>query len=177
MWRAPLPTDLDAKGMPRPYRAAQARELATRGCVAAIHAVLSEARAGTATRKDRDGMRAVRPGDIAVLVRSHREATLIQQALAVVGIAAVAAGKQSLFATHEARELHALLLALLHSGDDGRLRAALSTVLVGVDAGGIDALERDTDAHRDWQQHAVAWRERLLRGVDTTVKLFERLTK
>ena len=164
VWRAPLPTDLDAKGMPRPYRAAQARELATRGCVAAIHAVLSEARAGTATRKDRDGMRAVRPGDIAVLVRSHREATLIQQALAGVGIAAVAAGKQSLFATSEARELHALLLALLHSGDDGRLRAALSTVLVGVDAGGIDALERDTDAHRDWQQHAVAWRERLLRG-------------
>ena len=67
-------------------------------------------------------------------------------------------------ATSEARELHALLLALLHSGDDGRLRAALSTVLVGVDAGGIDALERDADAHRDWQQHAVAWRERLLRG-------------
>lgn len=89
---------------------------------------------------------------------------MIQQALALVGIAAVAAGKQSLFATAEARDLHALLLALLHSGDDGRLRTALSTVLVGVDALGIDNLEADADAHRDWQQRAMGWRERLLRG-------------
>ena len=80
---------------------------------------------------------------------------MIQQALALVGIAAVAAGKQSLFATAEARDLHALLLALLHSGDDGRLRTALSTVLVGVDALGIDNLEADADAHRDWQQRAM----------------------
>ena len=46
--------------------------------------------------------------------------------LALAGIPAVAAGKQSLFATGEARDLHALLLALLHGGDDGRLRAALA---------------------------------------------------
>ena len=81
----------------------------------------------------------MQPGDIAVLVRTHSEATRMQQALAAVGIPAVAAGKQSLYATLEARELHALLLALLQSGDDGRLRAALSTVLVGVDAAGIAA--------------------------------------
>jgi exodeoxyribonuclease V beta subunit len=56
------------------------------------------------------------------------------------------------------------LLALLHAGDDGRLRAALSTVLVGVDALGIDHLESDADAHRDWQQRAMGWRERLQRG-------------
>src|SRR5690606_18664003 len=80
-----------------------------------------------------------------------------------------AAGKQSLFATSEARELHTLLLALLQGGDDGRLRAALSTVLVGEDAVAIDALEHPVekpagDAHRDWQRKALAWRERLLRG-------------
>ena len=159
LWQAPQPPP-DEKGRRRPWSAGKARELTTHACVAAIHCVLSEARAGTALI---DGQ-PVQPGDIAVLVRSHREATMVQQALAVLGIAAVAAGKQSLFATGEARELHALLLALLHAGDDGRLRTALSTVLVGVDARGIDALEVDADAHRDWQQRALGWRERLLRG-------------
>ena len=164
LWQAPVTGKSNKKGEPTAWSAGESRELATRACVAAIHAVLSEARAGQATLKDKDDVRPVRPGDIAVLVRSHGEATRVQRALALLGIAAVAAGKQSLFATDEARDLHALLLALLHSGDDGRLRTALATVLVGVDAAGIDALERDATAHRDWQARAARWRERLLRG-------------
>ncbi len=155
-WQAPAPPPND-KGERKPWSAEESRALCTRACVAAIHAVLSAGRAGTATI---DGA-TVQPGDIAVLVRTHREATRMQQALAAVGIPAVAAGKQSLFATAEARELHAVLLALLQSGDDGRLRAALSTVLVGEDAAAIDALD---DGAHDWQHRALAWRERLLRG-------------
>ena len=96
----------------------------------------------------------MQPGDIAVLVRTHRDATRIRAALAEVGIPAVAAGKLSLFATPEARELHALLRTLMHGADDGHLRAALSTVLLGVDAAGIAALETDGDAMRRWQQRA-----------------------
>ena len=165
VWQAPAPTGLDAKGKPKQsWSAGESRELATRACVAAIHAVLSAARDDKAVLQDKDVPRPVRPGDIAVLVRCHGEATRIQRALAVLGIPAVAAGKQSLFATDEARDLHALLLALLHSGDEGRLRTALATVLVGVDAAGIDALERDAAAHRGWQARATRWRERLLRG-------------
>jgi exodeoxyribonuclease V beta subunit len=156
LWRAPDPKP-DDKGQVKPWKAEASRELCTAACVAAIHAVLSEGRAGTAIIEGKP----VQPGDIAVLVRTHSEATRIQQALAAVGIPAVAAGKQSLFATLEARELHALLLALLQSGDDGRLRAALSTVLVGVDAAAIAALD---DEDHDWQHQALAWRERLLRG-------------
>ncbi|MES2858910.1 MAG: exodeoxyribonuclease V subunit beta [Pseudomonadota bacterium] len=164
VWQAPLPP-LDAKGKRKPHDANRSRDLATQACVAAIHAVLTAARAGDAVIEGKP----VQPGDIAVLVRSHREATMVQQALALAGIPAVAAGRQSLFATEEARDLHALLLALLHGGDDGRLRTALSTVLLGVDAAGIDALELPLDpaagsAHRDWQQQAMGWRERLLRG-------------
>jgi exodeoxyribonuclease V beta subunit len=158
VWQAPPP--LDDQGKRKPWRAGEARTLVTNACVAEIHGVLSKARNGKAMVAGKP----VQPGDIAVLVRSHHEATMVQQALVLAGIPAVAAGKQSLFATAEARELHVLLLALLHAGDDGRLRAALSTVLVGVDAAGIDNLETDADAHRDHQQEAMGWRERLLRG-------------
>jgi len=108
--------------------------------------------------------RPVQSGDIAVLVRSHAEAMRIRQALAMVGIAAVAAGKQSLFATEEARELHALLLALIHGVDDGRLRTALATVLLGVDARDLAALDDQGEALRHWQLSALAWRQRLQRG-------------
>ena len=160
LWQAPASEEQDAKGQSKPHRSPRSRELATDACVAAIHAVLSDARAGKAAIHGKP----VQPGDIAVLVRTHREATRIQQALAVVGIPAVAAGKQSLFATPEAHDLLTLLLALLHTADDGRLRAALATVLLGVDASGIAALEADGDAHRAWQLQALDWRERVQRG-------------
>src|SRR5690606_11366511 len=156
VWQAPKPGP-DDKGKVKPWKAEPSRTHCTDACVAAIHAVLSDGRTGKASIEGRP----VQPGDIAVLVRTHGEATRIQQALAAVGIPAVAAGKQSLFATLEARELHALLLALLQSGDDGRLRAALSSVLVGVDAAAIAAFD---GSDHDWRHKALAWRERLLRG-------------
>ncbi len=159
LWRAP-PPPVDGHGQPKPYGADDSRALCTRACVAAIRAVLEDARAGRATIAGR----AVQPGDIAVLVRKHHEATRIREALAAAGIPAVAAGRQSLFATGEARELHALLLALLHGADDGRLRTALSSVLLGEDARRIAALDADGDALRRWQLAALAWRDRLQRG-------------
>ncbi len=144
----------------KPLNADPARAAATAACVADIHRVLSEARAGSALI---DGT-PVQPGDIAVLVRSHREATRVQDALARAGIPAVAAGKQSLYATTEAHELRLLLLALLQPADEGRLRAALSTVLLGEDAAAIAAMDADGDRQRDWQARLLAWRERWQRS-------------
>lgn len=136
------------------------REAATRACVAAIHQTLVDARAGRAVLRGRP----LQPGDIAVLVRSHREATVVQRALAAVGIPAVAAGKQSLFATSEARDLRALLLALLQPADEGRLRAALASVLLGQRASAIAAMEHEGDLQRGFQTQLLHWRERWQRG-------------
>ncbi|WP_108780275.1 UvrD-helicase domain-containing protein, partial [Xanthomonas fragariae] len=167
LWRAPEPPPPAAPaaknkpaGKPKPWSAVRARELSTAACVAAIRGWLADGRDAIATICGRP----VQAGDIAVLVRSHGEATRIQQALGAVGIPAVAAGKQSLFATDEALELLALLQALLDPGDDSRLRAALATVLIGEDAIAIAALEHDGERYRRWQQLALDWRERWQRG-------------
>jgi exodeoxyribonuclease V beta subunit len=144
----------------RPLDADGSREAATAACVADIHRVLADARSGHARI---DG-RPVRPGDIAVLVRNHKEATRVQQALARAGVPAVAAGKQSLFASAEAAELRMLLLALLHPADNGRLRAALATVLLGEDATALAALDEDGEAQRRHQARLLHWRERWQRG-------------
>ncbi len=136
------------------------REAATAACVADIHRVLSDARAARALIEGRP----VRPGDIAVLVRNHKDATRMRQALARAGVPAVAAGRQSLFATAEAGELRALLLALLQPADSARLRTALSTVLLGESAEAIAALEHDGAAQRDHHLRLLHWRERFQRG-------------
>ena len=138
------------------WKADESRAIATRTCVAAILDVLRAGRDGRA----RINSEPVQPADIAVLVRSHREATWIREALAVAAIPAVAAGKQSLFATEQAQELLALFEALLRPDDEARLRAALATILLGLDAQAIDRLGRDEDWHRQWQSRALAWRAR-----------------
>ncbi len=151
-----LPANDDGKA----FNAEASRRLATDACVAEIHAVLGAAQQGRALI---DGT-PVQPGDIAVLVRKHSEATRIQQALARVGIPAVAAGKQSLFASQEAHDLLVLLKALLQPGDEGRLRAALSTVLLGEDASAIAKLEADGERQREHQLRLLQWRERWLKA-------------
>ena len=150
--------DADADG--KPLKADDSRDATTLACVADIHRVLSAARTGNALI----GGKPLQAGDIAVLVRSHKEAARIQQALLAVGIPAVAAGKHSLFATSEAHELRLLLLALLQPADEGRLRTALATVLLGQSAAAIAALEQEGERQRQHQERLLHWRERWQRG-------------
>ncbi|HEY4582109.1 MAG TPA: exodeoxyribonuclease V subunit beta [Lysobacter sp.] len=140
--------------------AESSRQRATLACAEAIHETLALAAAGRLTID----ARAVEPGDIAVLVRKHDEALRIQRALAALGIPAVAAGRQSLFATEQAMELLAIFEALLAPADLPRLNAALATVLVGFDATRIEALGRDDVARARELGRAIAWRERWLRA-------------
>jgi len=139
-------------------KADDSRAAAAAACVAEISRVLAAARNDHALI---NGV-PVEPADIAVLVRNHKEAARMQRALSAAGIPAVAAGKSSLYATDEAREIHHLLSAVLHVSDERRLRAALAGVLIGLDAKAIAALPENTPGY--WQQRALAWRERWQRG-------------
>ena len=138
------------------WSAPESRRHATDTCVDAIHSVLSDARNHHATINGKP----VQPGDIAVLVRKHHEATQIRDALAMVGIPAVAAGRQSLFATEQAPELLTLFEALLRPGDDARLRAVLASTLIGLDAQAIEHLDDDDTGRQAWFTRAASWRER-----------------
>ncbi len=153
---------LPAQGDGEPWNAGDSRAHATAACVEAIHALLQDARAGRASIRPKadQSPRALRAGDIAVLVRKHAEATQVRAALVAAGIPAVAAGKRSVFASEAAQELLTLFEALQRPGDEARLRAALATVLLGQDAEAIARLDADDEARRDWQLRAQGWRER-----------------
>jgi len=102
----------------------------------------------------------VEPGDIAVLVNTNDEAAQVQRALASRGLSSVTALRESIFTTMEAIEVLWILEALLAIGDESRLRAALATVLIGVDALGIASLSSDEPKHRGWLDAFQVWRQR-----------------
>ena len=156
---APQPPGLDTPSKPaRPeYSAEHARSLATVACVASVRALLGT---GHAQLRDGGALRPVRPGDIAVLVETHRQAQQVQRALMRAGVPSVAAGRDSLYLSDEATDLLTLLEACLHLADDARLRGALATPLLGLDAEALAALDADGAAHRDWQDRALGWRQR-----------------
>jgi exodeoxyribonuclease V beta subunit len=88
----------------------------------------------------------VRPGHVAVLVRTNRQANLVRGALADVGITAVINGAGSVFATAVAREWLRLLEALERPTSISRARSAALTAFLGwtaeqVAAAGDDAWE------------------------------------
>ncbi|MCB1559904.1 MAG: exodeoxyribonuclease V subunit beta, partial [Xanthomonadales bacterium] len=152
-------------------------QIALDATVADICDWLQAARRGEASVAQGEERRALRPGDMAVLVGTNPQATRVQKALADHGVAAVCAGQESLFAGDEAIELHRLLRALLREGDSRALRAALATDLVGLDAAAIAALNDENsegsgsfdlalvaDWRRCWHERGVLMLvERLLR--------------
>ncbi|GAB3387394.1 UvrD-helicase domain-containing protein [Lysobacter fragariae] len=138
------------------WKADDSRRRAAEACVTAMHTLLGDARRGAAMIRGR----AVRPGDLAVLVREHREATLMQELLTRAGIPAVAAGRLSLFHSAQAQEVLALLEALLHPGDEARLRGALASVWLGMDAAMLARFDEDDHLRATWQLRALDWRER-----------------
>jgi exodeoxyribonuclease V beta subunit len=110
------------------------------------------------------GRESVKPGDIAVLVRSHRNADLVQSELAAAGVPAVINGAGSVFATQSARDWLALLQALERPAYSPWARAAALTPLLGWSAERI-ALADEADLER-LHQRLHGWARVLrLRGV------------
>ena len=64
------------------------------------------------------------PGDIAVLVQTHRQGSLVKRVLATWGIGSVELAQASVFSTGDAEQLERVLAAIDAPGDLRRLRAA-----------------------------------------------------
>ena len=156
-----VPQRGDGAGGLRDHKAAESIEVAATLCARAIRDALQAAGEGRALRRDSNGApRALEPRDCAVLVRRHNEAQAVRDALAALGVPAVATGRQSLFSSAAAQELLTLLLALIAPGDERRLRATLALPLFGLDASALRALEDDGEQLRRWQLQFEHWRLR-----------------
>lgn len=82
-------------------------------------------------------------GNIAVLVRTHKQASDVQDELRSIGIKSVIRSKESVYQSREALELLQVLHAVANTGVDDSIRSALATQLMGYNAVAIQDLLND----------------------------------
>jgi exodeoxyribonuclease V beta subunit len=139
-----------------------AKANAVRASAGEIARLLAAAQRGEVTH---DG-RPLAAGDIAVLVRSHAEGSLMRRELQALGVGSVELAQTSVFDSADAQDLERILVAVLEPGREPLLRAALATELLGCTAPEIAALSEHESAvlqrmaqfsdYRDtWLQHGV----------------------
>jgi exodeoxyribonuclease V beta subunit len=89
-------------------------------------------------------------GDIAVLVRRNLEAVTIRDALFNLDVPAVIHSTDSIFNSFEASEIRQLLSGIVHANNDKNVRAALSTLMMGVCGEELDLFAKDDDKWESW---------------------------
>jgi exodeoxyribonuclease V beta subunit len=102
----------------------------------------------------------VRHRDMAILVRKHLQAEMLQTVLRERGIRSVVQSDRSVFVTEEARELQRFLQGVLDPRRDSLLKAALATTLIGFDAKRLFDLERDDPERQAWLDRFTDWKLR-----------------
>ena len=129
-------------------------EAALIACAEQIVALLNDENACIGTRR-------IAPGDIAVLLPTHRQVQALRALLNARRVPCVGAGKGSVFDTEWARELSIVLHAIEHGGEGAR-RAALATRLGGFDYAALVALrdvpERAEHHAREFDKLKQKWR-------------------
>lgn len=113
-----------------------------------IAKLLNQADSGQATLldEDTDVAEALSGGDIAVLVRNHRQAYVIQQCLQQRGINSVQQGRDNVFGSTEAVMLERVLLAIAEPNNMLIVTAAIATELWSYDAGELYDIQHDEQA-------------------------------
>jgi exodeoxyribonuclease V beta subunit len=137
-------------------------------CATRIVTWLNEAQAGkTGFACPGEALRPLRPGDIAVLVNTGKEANQVRQALARRGVRSVyLSDRGSVFSSALATEILYWLEACAAPDDERLLRAALSTRSLGLSFATLDNLNHDEEAletrvvqfkayREQWQKHGV----------------------
>ena len=124
------------------------------------------------------GDRPVKARDIAVLVRRHKQADLISEALRERSIKSVQYSEKSVFKSEEAEQVEQLLKAVADPADETLIKTALALPLTSYTADRLLAIEDDDQAwskllqqfsewHHIWQDEGFAAMYRsLLTGLD-----------
>lgn len=137
-----LPPEQDDKDKEKPYSKGAASRLAALTTAFEISRLLNAGIEG----KARLGERNLDGGDIAVLVSTHVQARLMEEALTSCGVPSVRQGQESVLSSPEAAELERILRAIAQPGREPLLKAALATELMNFTANAIFDLQKDEGA-------------------------------
>lgn len=134
-------------------------------CASVMVELLQEGQAGTTGFFDSEtGLQPVRPADMAVLVRTGREAQAIRRALAARGVRSVyLSDKDSVLATPEAVDILRWLQACADPGNDRLLRAALAASTLSMSWAELEQLNQDERRWEGWVDRFRSYRQCWLR--------------
>ncbi|MBW2193908.1 MAG: UvrD-helicase domain-containing protein, partial [Deltaproteobacteria bacterium] len=130
-----------------------------------------------------EGLDSITAGDIAVLVRTNRQAQIIKDRLSRKRIPSVLYNAVNIFASREALEMQRILLCISEPGNERQLKSALATDLLGVSGETIHSIERNfpwwesrlfdfREYHRIWSRNGFI---RMFRLFMTKEKVKHRL--
>ncbi len=94
--------------------------------------------------------RAIESGDIAVLVRTNRQAHIMQKILWRYAIPCVLYSTESLFVSREAGELFRVLTAVAEYGNEAKIKAAIVTDIFGISGNQLARLIDDEIKWEEW---------------------------
>jgi len=92
----------------------------------------------------------VKSGDIAVLVRTNRQAKIIKDSFLERSIPSVLYSAGNIFDSDEAMEMERVLSAIAEPGNERRLKSALVTRILGVSAKELDSAENTVQSLEAW---------------------------
>ena len=119
------------------------------------------------------GERTLRPGDIAVLVRTHAQGSAVKRELAALGIGSVELSQASVFQSPDAEEVERVLIAINEPSRDTLLRGALATEMMGCDAARVAGISGDEAELMGYLQRFADYRDLWLRqGVGVMYRRF-----
>jgi len=102
---------------------------------------------------------AIKPGDIALLVRGYSEAELMQQTLIQAGINSVyLSSRANVFHTVEARELYRLLSGIWQFENDRAFISALASHWISLNISQLEELQQNEHKWAYWQAQFEQWR-------------------
>ncbi|MFC1811842.1 exodeoxyribonuclease V subunit beta [Thermodesulfobacteriota bacterium] len=115
----------------------------------------------------------IKPGSIAVLVRTNRQARIIKDHLSEKFIPSVLYNAGNIFHTREASQIQRVLLSISEPGNEKRFKSALVTEMLGVLGDTIDGLDQEShwwenrisnfrEYHRIWHRRGFIRMFRLL---------------
>ncbi|WP_145128952.1 exodeoxyribonuclease V subunit beta [Pseudomonas sp. URMO17WK12:I11] len=154
-------------------------------CASAIQTWLDRSAPNPSGLRTSDGqLTELKPADIAILVRSRKEAEAIRKALARRKLASVyLSDRDSVFESEEATDLLCILRACAQPTSDRLLRAALATRSVGISWQDLEQLNQNElcwEEHVQWfREFRVLWQQQgvlpMLRRLLATFKVPARL--
>lgn len=137
----------------------EVKPVATRSIVLAVAGEIARLlEPGRVTISISGQTRQLLPGDIAVLVKAHKQADRVQEALLSLDIPSVQLGSATIFETSEALDLLRILRAAAEPHREALVREALLTASIGLSANQVSSYVESSGEHPEWESWLVRFR-------------------